>query len=165
MKISTRDISLESLDALGEMEALCLFVGRDERPLRGTAGFADWRMCGKLSRVLLQGLFQGDPSENLLLPSEGRLAIPRIFAFGSGAGPEEEPRLSEMLAHAGRTLSRAGIRSVATELPGAGRFSDEDRVRLWIHAFGSTFRGDWVVALCDRTVAKLLPEQLPSVAA
>jgi hypothetical protein len=172
VRITTHEVGTESLDALSWIDALCVFVGEDERPLRGTAGYADWRLCGKLSRVLLEGFFRGERAESLLLPSDGRLAIPRIFAFGLGRSEEVSPqRLSEVLEHAGRTLTRAGIRSVATELPGLGllppplSLSDEERVQLWIKAFAASFGGTAVAALTDRSVAKLLPEQLPSVAA
>ncbi|HZH03532.1 MAG TPA: M17 family peptidase N-terminal domain-containing protein [Myxococcaceae bacterium] len=166
MKISAHDIGVEPLDALSWIEALCLFIREDERPLRGMAGFADWRMCGKLSRVLMENFFKGELSETLLLPTDGRLALPRIFAFGLGSAQAlSGDRIAEALTHAGRALSRAGIQSVAMELPGAGLVAEEERVRLWTHSFAATFRGNSVAALTERAVAKLLPEHLPSVAA
>ena len=35
MKVTAHDIAMETLDALEGIDALCLFVGEDERPLRG----------------------------------------------------------------------------------------------------------------------------------
>ncbi len=165
MKLTARDLSLEGLDGLSGTEALCLFIREDERPLKGSAGLADWRMCGKLSEVLLDGFFAGHPDEKLLLPTEGRLATPRLFAFGCGLASElSEERLSKTLSHAAQTLTRAGVRSVGLELPGAGRLPDEERVRLWSHGFGAAFGGDAVVVLAEKPLAKLLPAQLPSIA-
>jgi len=157
VKVTSRDLSLEGLDGLSEVEALCLFIREDERPLKGGAGLADWRMCGKLSEVLLNGFFQGSPEENLLLPTEGRLAAPRLFAFGIGRTEDlSSTRISEGLSHAARALRKAGIRSVATELPGAGVLSDEERVRLWNGSFTPAFKGDSAVVLAEKALAKLL---------
>ena len=71
--------------ALGGVDALCLFVAEDDRPLPSTAGYVDWRLCGALSRVLKAGFFTGAKDDWLLLPSDGKLAVPRIFVVGLGA--------------------------------------------------------------------------------
>ncbi len=34
----------------------------------GGGGFVDWRLCGALSRALLEGFFAGAPDEKLLMP-------------------------------------------------------------------------------------------------
>ena len=86
MNLTTHEIGFPSLDALPGVDSLCVFVGQDERPLRGTAGYVDWRLCGALSRVLLQGFFIGAQGDCLLIPSEGRIAMSRIFALGTGTG-------------------------------------------------------------------------------
>src|SRR3954452_25120632 len=82
--VSTHGIGLDSLDELKDVDALCLFVGEDERPLRGVAGYVDWRLCGALSRVIKNGFFVGAAQDWLLLPSNGRIAPARIFVVGVG---------------------------------------------------------------------------------
>ena len=166
MKITGRELSLEALDGLSELariEALCVFIRQDERPLKGAAGWVDWRMCGKLSQVLLDGFFEGRCLETLLLPSDGMLQSPRLFAFGCGPTAElTSARLGECLEHAGRTLQRAGLKSVATELPAVPTMSEEARVSSFNEHFGKTFSGEAVWVLAERAVTRLLPAQLPA---
>jgi hypothetical protein len=40
-------------------ETLVLPFFSDERPLRGAAGLCDWRLCGRLSRMLQAGRVAG----------------------------------------------------------------------------------------------------------
>lgn len=80
-----KEPSLHAVDTLDDLDAVVCLVPEDQRPLQGAAGYVDWRLCGALSRALAQGFFQGAPGEKLLMPSEGRLAPPKIFAIGLGA--------------------------------------------------------------------------------
>src|SRR5262249_60449693 len=83
--ISTVALTLESLDPL-PVDTVCLFVPEDERPLTGAAGYVDWRLCGQLSRLLVDGFFKGSRGESLLLPSNGRIGGPRGVVVGLGRG-------------------------------------------------------------------------------
>lgn len=69
-------------------EALGLPVFEDERPLRGAAGLCDWRLGGRLSRLLGAGggaaRFHGHRGEQLLLPTGPRLPFSRIVLYGLG---------------------------------------------------------------------------------
>jgi hypothetical protein len=78
------------------VETLTVPVPEDERPLRGNAGFADWRLGGELSRQLQSGFVSGRPGEALLLPAQRPFAASRILLFG--LGPAEST---------GRMLQRA----------------------------------------------------------
>ena len=69
--IEVAELGLPALDVL-DVDALAVFVG-PERPLQGLAGFADWRLCGALSRAIRGGLFDAAPDDALLLPSGGRM--------------------------------------------------------------------------------------------
>ncbi len=126
--IGTFEVNLEGLDALGDFESLCLFVAEDERPLRGAAGWVDWRLCGALSRVLKDGFFGGRTDDALLLPTGGRLPSKRIFVLGLGPsrGLTSEA-LGEALRRAADTLKRANAESVAVELPGEGVLDEDVR--------------------------------------
>lgn len=63
-----------------------LVVGffEDERPLQGTSGWVDWRLNGRLSRILIEQRLKGTWQELTLMPSEGRLRAQRILLIGLG---------------------------------------------------------------------------------
>jgi leucyl aminopeptidase len=158
VSVTTYEIGLESLDALTGVDALCLFVAEDDRPLPGTAGYVDWRLCGALSRVLKQGFFTGVKDDWLLLPTDGRLPIPRIFAVGLGVRKElDAGALGRALANAAQVLGKAKVEAVALELPGGGRFDEAAQAAALQQHFLPAFTGKQVAVLADKSLAKLLP--------
>lgn len=56
----------------------------DERPLRGAAGRADWRLCGAITELVGRGRLRGKVGEATLVPSMGRLAAERVLLLGLG---------------------------------------------------------------------------------
>ena len=82
--LTLHDLSLETLDGLSGVDTLCLFVAVDERPLSGVSGYCDWRLCGQLSRLLVDGFFTGAADDSVLLPTNGRMGPGRIVVFGLG---------------------------------------------------------------------------------
>jgi hypothetical protein len=109
---------LRKLDAL-DAEALVAPVHTDERPLRGPTGLLDWRLCGRLSQLLVRGRLTGVDGERVLVPAGGRLAFEKIVLVG--AGPSD--RLDA--AHARVVLDRMldaldglRVRRAAIALPG-----------------------------------------------
>ena len=74
MELSYYPLTMEALDQ-ADAEALCLFVSEDERPLTGLAGLVDWRLSGRLSRMIRAGLVIGAAGEALLTPPGMRLAF------------------------------------------------------------------------------------------
>ena len=56
----------------------------EDRPLKGAAGTADWRLCGLVSRILLEGECSGKEGEAILVASKGRLRIGRVLLVGLG---------------------------------------------------------------------------------
>ncbi|MBZ4401863.1 M17 family peptidase N-terminal domain-containing protein [Myxococcus sp. AS-1-15] len=155
---TTHDIGMEGLDSLTGVDALCLFVAEDERPLPATAGYVDWRLCGALSRVLKGGFFSGVKDDWLLLPADGKLEVPRIFVVGLGARKAlDAERLHEALAEAGKVLSRAKVASVALEIPGGGSLDDAARAEAFQKGFLPAFKGGRVALLTDKALVRLLP--------
>ena len=132
LEIQVVELGLPALDAL-DVDALAVFVG-PERPLQGFAGYADWRLCGAISRAIRGGVFEARADEALLLPSGGRVAPERIFCFGL----PEVPLPPEAFLHAARTaceaLARAGSRSFAAALPPLAGGDVALAARLWIEA-------------------------------
>ncbi|MBN1204624.1 MAG: peptidase M17 [Myxococcaceae bacterium] len=158
MSVTTYDIGLEGLDSLAGVDALCLFVAEEDRPLPGTAGFVDWRLCGALSRVLKQGFFTGVKDDWLLVPSDGRLPIPRIFAVGLGSRKSlDAAALGQALASAARVLAKAKVESLALEIPGGAQLDEAAQAAALQQHFLPAFKGKRVALLADKGLAKLLP--------
>ncbi|HXN42210.1 MAG TPA: M17 family peptidase N-terminal domain-containing protein [Myxococcaceae bacterium] len=157
MSLSTHEIGFATLDQPSGVDTLCLFVGEDERPLRGTAGYVDWRMCGALSQVLVDRFFTGSSGDCLLIPSDGRIAMSRIFAMGIGTlkrfGLEE---LVRVMGEAARMLSRAQVQTVALEIPGSGKLEEPARAAALLNQFVPEFHGSHVAVLSDKGVSRLL---------
>lgn len=113
----TTYVDLAGLDAF-KGEALGLFVWSDVRPLRGVAGYVDWRLCGALSQTLVKEHFRGLPGETMLLPVSGRLHARRIFVFGLGSAQAWDGSvLSAGCRRAYDVMNRAGVRQVHLAAP------------------------------------------------
>ena len=116
LRIEVAELGLAAIDGL-DVDAVAVFVG-PERPLQGFAGFADWRLCGAISRAIRARVFEARADEALLLPSGGRIAPARVFCFGL---PLEVPLSPEAFLHAARTgceaMARAGSDAFATSMP------------------------------------------------
>jgi hypothetical protein len=132
LKIEVADLGLAAIDAL-DVDALAVFVG-PERPLQSFAGFADWRMCGAISRAIRSELFEGRHDEALLIPSDGRMNPHRIFCFGL---PDVPLAPDAFLAAARRltvALARAGSEAFATAMPPIAGGDHALAARLWVEA-------------------------------
>ncbi len=132
LKIEVADLGLAAIDAL-DVDALGVFVG-PERPLQGFAGFADWRMCGAISRAIRSGLFQGERDEALLIPSDGRMHPARIFCFGLPDAPLAPDAFLGAARRLTEALARAGSETFATSMPQISGGDAAFAARLWVEA-------------------------------
>jgi hypothetical protein len=128
MDLSFLPLTLQAVDRV-TAEALCLFVGEDERPLTGLAGLADWRLGGGLSRLLRAGLLKGTEGEALLTPAR-RMPFGKLFMFGLGPLVQSEEKLASRIAEAIRKLASAGVGETALQLP--QRLSPELGIRTLV---------------------------------
>ena len=90
-----------------------------DRPLRGEAGRADWRLCGLLSRLLAGLHLKGRAGEAALIHTGGKLRAPRLLLLGLGM-PAGFSAL-EAKASARDAVSRAlalRVGTLALPLPG-----------------------------------------------
>ncbi len=111
------DVDHVTVDRAPAADSAACGVALDDRPLRGPAGRADWRMCGRISRHLLEGRFDGRRGENLLMGTSGRLVFPRLFLFGLGRlGDLDESGARRAASSAATVLLRAGAESVLVPL-------------------------------------------------
>jgi hypothetical protein len=118
MKIAFVPPELRRLDQL-RCDVLALSFFEEERPLRGAAGLVDWRLCGKLSRLLASRRLAGTQGEVTLLPPRPRLPFDKLLLLGLGArGAFDETAYAEALRRTFGALSAMRTHSVALALPG-----------------------------------------------
>ena len=100
-------------------DCLVLPVFRDDRPLRGAAGLADWRLCGRLSRLLKSSRATAEAGETMMLPPGRRLRFKRVLWFGLGdAKGYTDERLRKDLAWIAGVVKNAGATDWAVQVPG-----------------------------------------------
>lgn len=104
----------------------------DERPLRGAAGRADWRLCGAVSRLIQRGKLSGAWGEAALVPSTGGLRSRWVLVLGLGRRDElDEARHREITRVAVERALALGVGgSVALPLPPVGEDDPGVETRL-----------------------------------
>jgi hypothetical protein len=109
---------LRALDLLGT-EILVCGSTQDERPPRGVAGLVDWRLAGRLSRLMVNGFATGRLGEVVLLTGKPKLPFDKVLCFGLGdkAG-FDEVLYRTVLQRVLDTLLKLGARTAVVELPG-----------------------------------------------
>ncbi len=118
----------------GPPELLALPFFADERPLRGAAGLCDWRLCGRLSRLLVAGRIGGNFGETTLLPAQ-RLPFTKLLLFGLGPADRfDEPAYREAALGLRQVIGRLGVRRYALALPGrsTGHIMARRALELWL---------------------------------
>jgi hypothetical protein len=112
------EIETERLDRVDADVLVTPFFACD-RPLRGPAARADWRLCGMISDRLERAELTGELGEAAIFPTGGRMRAPLLLALGLGPRPDfGEATLRELARGATRKLLglRSGIAAIA--LPG-----------------------------------------------
>ena len=122
----------ESLARVGADVAVAGFF-RDQRPLRGGAGLADWRLCGWLSNLLLASRASGELGEAVLATTQSRLRAPRLLLIGLGphARFSADAHRAAVQASLYRVLD-LGAASAAIDLPRPAGEANEDAVAAGI---------------------------------
>jgi Cytosol aminopeptidase family, N-terminal domain len=148
VKLSLLPLDLARWDEV-KKDALLLPFYTDERPLRGAAGLADWRLCGRLTRLLRSRRLQGGRGETLLLPPGRRLSFGRVMLFGLGPsigyGDEQLRRDVRWMRE---VATKAGVKDFALEAPGRATGVIGARRALEV-VLDETDRGDGTVLLID----------------
>lgn len=131
-------------------DALILSFFSDERPLRGAAGLADWRLCGRLSRLIRRQRITGKRGETLLLPPGRRLPWARILVFGLGDSSRfDEAIYRQHVRWMRDVLSRAKISEYALQPPGraTGFIGARRALELWLEEADKDGRDDDIVVI------------------
>jgi hypothetical protein len=110
-------LSTEAID-LQECDVLVTGFFQDERPLRGSSGWMDWRLNGVLSRFLIEKRLTGDWQEATLIPSQGRVMSRMILLLGLGKIRKYSYlRLRELSPYLLETLKKLNTSNVCLSLP------------------------------------------------
>jgi hypothetical protein len=110
-------LSKERVDAQ-ECDVLVTGFFRDERPLKGSGGWIDWRLNGMLSRLLIENKLTGDWKEVTLIPSQERILPRMILLLGLGEVKRYSfLRLCELSPYLFDTLMKLGWPNVCLSFP------------------------------------------------
>jgi len=112
-----------SPDEVDVQECDVLVVGffEDERPLRGSSGWIDWRLNGMLSHFLMERRLTGEWREVTLIPSQGRVVPRLILLFGLGKVKEYSYlRLREFSPYLLKALRKLNRSEVCLSFPCEG---------------------------------------------
>lgn len=162
--------NLQALDREhGGTLVVCAFD--EERPLKGLAGRVDWRLCGRLSKLIDAGNIDAAFGATLLCPINGRLPFERLMFVGLGSVADYgKKRYSEACHIIAWKLARMGETDFAMSLPGhLGRgLGLRDAVWGWRHgvigSFDSESLGELTVCmLAEREPARELRPPLMAV--
>jgi hypothetical protein len=118
MALSVLPLDLARWDETAR-DTLVLPVFKDDRPLRGAAGLADWRLCGRLSRLLKSNKATAEAGETMMLPPGRRLKFKRVMWFGLGdAKGYTDDRFRKDLTWIQSVVTQAGATDWALQAPG-----------------------------------------------
>jgi hypothetical protein len=110
-------LSAEKVD-VQECDLLVTGFFEDERPLKGSSGWIDWRLNGLLSHFLIEKRLTGHWKEVTLIPSQGRVAPRMILLLGLGKVKEYSYlRLREICSYLLETLKRLKASDVCLSFP------------------------------------------------
>jgi cytosol aminopeptidase family protein len=137
----------DAAESVPETLVLPFFI--DERPLRGAAGLCDWRLCGRLSRLLQSSRVGGNWQETTLYPPGKRLPFQRLLLVGlGGADRFDEKAARDASRLIAEKMGRLGQARYALVPPGrsTGRLSARRALEIYLEECGKIpIGGDLVV--------------------
>ena len=146
-----------------DRDALLLPFFADERPLRGAAGLADWRLNGRLSRLLRARRATGGAGETLMMPPGRRLRFARVMLFGLGESKGyNDDRYRADVRRIRAVAAEAGIGEYAIQAPGraTGLIGARHALELWIEEADRDQRSADVTLIDDPAGSKDMAELL-----
>jgi hypothetical protein len=100
-------------------EVVACSMWSDERPMRGLAGLLDWRLSGRVSRLLRERFMNGARGEVLCLPGRPRLPFDKVLVIGAGAREAfDDAAFREVTCALLRALEGLKVPRAVVELPG-----------------------------------------------
>jgi len=118
MPITVMPLELSRWDEAAR-DCLVLPVFATDRPLRGAAGLADWRLCGRLSNLVRSERATAKAGETMMLPPGRRLRFKRLLWFGLGdAKGYGDDRFRKDLGWITGVVRNAGVSDWSLQAPG-----------------------------------------------
>lgn len=109
---------LARLDLAGT-DVLVAGLSVEDRPPRGVAGLVDWRLAGRVSRLVASGFVTGARGEVLMIPGRPKLPFEKVLLFGVGRRDAfDEAAFVEIVDAVLETLEGLQVRTAVVELPG-----------------------------------------------
>lgn len=139
----------ELLDEIN-CEALAIPFFMEEKPLRGAFGLIDWRLCGLISRMIIQKRIDGSFKECILVSGRPRIGVEKLFFFGLGHEDAfDESVLVTISEFVFQTLAAVGVRTSAVVLPGRAtdRIAPERAIELFLQVADSHEEHDVVMVV------------------
>ncbi len=141
MRFALLESGLDVLDDLTH-DTLVLHHFAEDRPLQQMAGYADWRMNGWLSRVVLRGVASGRARDIILMPGGRHLKVNNVLLVGLGRRAEFSADVFRGVTLATmRSMLKLPTRKFAIDLPclGAQRLSPRQAMEMWLTGFHQTY--------------------------
>jgi hypothetical protein len=121
MDLRFAPLRMRTLDSLREELAVLPFFS-DERPLGALAGLCDWRLCGRLSRLVLSRRLRSDFATLTMTPAGARLPFERLLFAGLGSSDSFSHDRFELICHRiAASVTSLRVRTIAVTLPGSSR--------------------------------------------
>lgn len=121
VELAWAERDLRSLDRLAGEIVVCSAFD-DDKPPTGVAGLVDWRLGGRLSRLMLDGFVDTNEGALLLVPGRPRVPFDKIVLVGLGARDTfDEARYQRVLDQILRVLGDLQVRRLTIDLPGRHR--------------------------------------------
>jgi hypothetical protein len=149
-------LSKEKVD-VQECDVLVTGFFKDERPIKGSSGWIDWRLNGMISRFLMDHKLTGDWNETTLIPSQGRIIPRMILLLGMGEVKEYNYlRLRELPRYLLSTVKKLETLNVCISLPygesynvDAGKLTEVliEGIADCIDLSGYSFNEEWIKSL------------------
>lgn len=109
---------LAKLDEL-DTEVLVATLPTDVRPCRGVLGLCDFRMGGRLSKLMRAGRITGELGEVVMVPGKPLLSFEKLLLFGTGPLEALDLEVFEQLLRSFFVkLTKLKARVAVVELPG-----------------------------------------------
>ena len=110
-------LSRERVD-VQEVDVLVAGFFSDERPLKGSCGWIDWRFNGMLSQLLMENKLTGDWMETTLIPSQERILPRMMLLLGLGEVKSYNYlRLRSLSSYLLDTLRKLGWLNICLSFP------------------------------------------------
>ncbi|MCB1153261.1 hypothetical protein KDL45_06390, partial [bacterium] len=116
MRIRAANTNVEEV----ETDTVVVSFFEDERPLKGHTGMADWRLCGTLSKFIMEGRIDGHLGEKILFPMNHRMRCRKIVAMGLGASKDfNDQAFTGVCRNTADAVYNLGVPEFSLALPGS----------------------------------------------